>query len=75
MEEDAFGSLVALIPAPLCLGSVRLADGRTVKGFLCETPATVDAEEITDFGGWRAWLGARGTALGRARRRGWKRLR
>ncbi len=61
MEEDAFGSFVALIPAPLCLGSVRLADGRTVKGFLCETYATVDAEEITDFGGWRAWLGARGT--------------
>ena len=59
MEEDTFGSFVALIPTPLCIGSVRLADGRTVKGFLCETYATEGAEEITDFGGWRAWLGAR----------------
>ena len=56
MEEDAFGSFVALIPAPLCLGSARLANGRTVKGFLCETYATESAEEITDFGSWRASL-------------------
>ena len=56
MEEDAFGSLIALIPAPRCLGCVRLANGRTLKGFLCETYATESAEEITDFGSWRASL-------------------
>ena len=57
MEEGAFGSFVALIPAPLGIGTVTLADGRTVKGFLCETYATIGAEDITAFGGWRAWLG------------------
>ena len=57
MEEGAFGSFVALIPAPLGIGTVTLADGRTVKGFLCEAYATLGAEDITVFGGWRAWLG------------------
>jgi allophanate hydrolase len=57
MDESVFGSFVALIPAPLCIGTVTLAGGRTVKGFLCEAHATSGAEDITAFGGWRAWLG------------------
>jgi allophanate hydrolase len=57
MDEEAFGSFVALIPAPLSIGTLTLADGRTVKGFLCETYATRGDEDITEFGGWRAWLG------------------
>jgi allophanate hydrolase len=56
MEEGAFGSFVALIPAPLGIGTLTLADGSTVKGFLCESHAIRDAEDITGFGGWRAWL-------------------
>jgi allophanate hydrolase len=56
MDEASFGSLVALIPAPLGIGTLTLADGRTVKGFLCEAHAARDAEDITAFGGWRAWL-------------------
>jgi allophanate hydrolase len=56
MDEAAFGSFVALIPTPLGIGTVTLADGRTVKGFLCEAHATRGAEDITAFGGWRAWL-------------------
>lgn len=56
MDEATFGSFVALIPAPLGIGTVTLADGRTVKGFLCEGHATRGAEDITAFGGWRAWL-------------------
>ena len=47
---------MALIPAPLGIGTLTLANGRTVKGFLCETYATIRAEDITAFGGWRAWL-------------------
>ena len=39
------------------IGNVTLADRRAVKGFLCETYATIGAEDITAFGGWRAWLG------------------
>jgi allophanate hydrolase len=57
MEEAAFGSFVALIPAPLGIGTVTLAGGRTVKGFVCVVHATSGAEDITAFGGWRAWLG------------------
>jgi allophanate hydrolase len=56
MDEAAFGSFVALIPAPLGIGTVTLADGRTVKGFLCEGHAVRGAEDITAFGAWRAWL-------------------
>jgi allophanate hydrolase len=57
MDEEGFGSFVASIPAPLGIGTLMLADGRSVKGFLCEAHATRGAEDITAFGGWRAWLG------------------
>jgi allophanate hydrolase len=50
------GSFLGLIPAPLGLGSVELADGRTVHGFVCEAHALAAATDITRFGGWRAWL-------------------
>ncbi|WP_290982931.1 allophanate hydrolase [Hyphomicrobium sp.] len=57
MDDAAFGSFVALIPPPLGIGTLLLEDGRKVKGFLCESHATIGAEEITAFRGWRAWLG------------------
>lgn len=56
MDFAAFGSFVALIPPPLGIGTLRLADGGMVKGFLCETHAVTGAEDITATGGWRAWL-------------------
>jgi allophanate hydrolase len=52
------GSFVAMIPPPLCMGSVELADGRFVHGFLCEAHALADARDISRFGGWRAYLAA-----------------
>ncbi|WP_045836073.1 allophanate hydrolase [Hyphomicrobium sp. 99] len=56
MDDAAFGSFVALIPSPLGIGTLVLDDGRQVKGFLCESHALRGAEDITEFGGWRAWL-------------------
>lgn len=56
MDAAAFGSFVALIPPPLGIGTLTLADGSLVKGFLCEPHAVRDAIDITAFGGWRAWL-------------------
>ncbi|MBR9971449.1 allophanate hydrolase [Magnetospirillum sulfuroxidans] len=56
MDAAAFGSFVALIPPPLGIGTVTLADGATVKGFLCESHAIEGATDITRHGGWRAWL-------------------
>lgn len=52
------GSLLALIPAPLGLGTLELADGRRVHGFICEGHALAGASDITRFGGWRAYMAA-----------------
>jgi len=51
-----FGAFVAEIPAPLGIGTIELADGSSVQGFLCESYATKDAKDITAFGGWRAYI-------------------
>jgi allophanate hydrolase len=56
MPQEALGSFLALIPAPLGLGSVELADGSWVKGFICEPFALQGAQDITTHGGWRAYL-------------------
>ncbi|BBF91939.1 allophanate hydrolase [Blastochloris tepida] len=56
LDHAGFGSFVALVPPPLCIGTVALADGSEVKGFLCEGRAVADALDITAFGGWRGWL-------------------
>ena len=53
-----FGALVARIPPPLAIGTVELADGSRVKGFLCEDHAIDAAGDITAHGGWRAYLGS-----------------
>jgi allophanate hydrolase len=53
-----FGSFVAGIPGPLGIGTVELADGGKVQGFVCEAHAAAGATDITAFGGWRAWLAA-----------------
>ena len=56
MPTSRFGSFVAEVPAPLGIGSVELADGSVVKGFVCEPFAVEAATEITSLGGWRAYL-------------------
>ena len=57
-----FGSFVDLIGAPLGIGSVELADGSTVKGFVCESYVLSDARDITEHGGWLAYLEAQRAA-------------
>ncbi len=52
----AFGSFVAEIPPPLAIGSVVLADGSIVKGFIAEPRAIEGARDITSLGGWRAYV-------------------
>ncbi|MES2024685.1 MAG: allophanate hydrolase [Pseudomonadota bacterium] len=51
----AFGSFVAGVPAPLGIGTLELSDGRQVKGFICEPYALESAQDITAYGGWRAY--------------------
>lgn len=57
LEPGDFGDFVSKIPGPLGIGKVKLASGEEVPGFIAEPRATEGAEEITDFGSWRAWLG------------------
>ncbi len=59
MPQAALGSFLALIPPPLGLGSVQLASGAWVKGFICEGAALQGATDISAHGGWRAYLAAR----------------
>jgi allophanate hydrolase len=56
LSPESFGRFVAMIPAPLGIGTLSLDDGSTVKGFLCESYATTDAVDISHLGGWRAYL-------------------
>jgi allophanate hydrolase len=56
MPAANFGSFVAGIPAPLGIGKLELADGSIVNGFICEGIGVVGAQDITPYGGWRAWL-------------------
>ncbi len=55
VPEATFGSFVAGVPAPLGIGTTFLADGTRPKGFIVESIATTDAEDISDWGGWRAY--------------------
>ncbi|WP_024509158.1 allophanate hydrolase [Bradyrhizobium sp. ARR65] len=56
LSAAGFGKFVAAVPPPLSIGTVRLADGRNVKGFLVESAALDGARDISAFGGWRAYM-------------------
>jgi len=56
LPMEAFGRLVVAVSMPLSIGTIRLSDGRDVKGFLVEPVATIGARDISSFGGWRAFL-------------------
>jgi allophanate hydrolase len=62
MPVAQYGSFVALIPGPLGIGSLELADGSRVQGFVCEALAVAGAQDITSLGGWRAYIAARAAA-------------
>ena len=59
LDRAGFGDFVARIPAPLGIGTIRLKDGGSVKGFLVEAEAVKAAEDVSRFGGWRAYLKSR----------------
>ncbi|MCX5515029.1 allophanate hydrolase [Kaistia algarum] len=56
LPPAAFGVFVSAIPAPLGVGKITLDDGSAVSGFLCEPYAVKGARDITDLGGWRAYV-------------------
>src|SRR4051794_10506177 len=62
LSSSAFGKFVNAIPAPMAIGTVRLADGRSVKGFLVEPEVLGEARDITAYGGWRKYMAEATTA-------------
>ncbi|HEV7985478.1 MAG TPA: hypothetical protein VGP20_04880 [Steroidobacteraceae bacterium] len=56
MPAAALRCFVAQVPAPLAIGKVLLANGEAASGFRCEAHAVQGALDITDCGGWRAYL-------------------
>ncbi|MFI8829622.1 allophanate hydrolase [Streptomyces afghaniensis] len=55
LPASGFGVFTTAVPAPMTIGTVELADGRQVSGFLVEPYAVEGAPDITRFGGWRAY--------------------
>jgi len=49
-------------PVGLCIGKIELADGREVLGVLGEALLCAGGEEITAYGGWRAYVASREAA-------------
>jgi allophanate hydrolase len=56
LPATAFAKFVDAVPPPLSIGTVRLKDGRGVKGFIVEATDVVSAKDISSFGGWRDYV-------------------
>lgn len=56
LSEAAVGGFLSMIPPPLGLGTLHLEDGSLVKGFIAEPRALEGAQDISSFGGWRAYI-------------------
>lgn len=58
LPAEGLGALVSSLPRPMAIGRVELSDGGSAPGFLCEPAALEGAEDITSYGGWRAYRSA-----------------
>ncbi len=56
LPESAVGGFLAGIPAPLGLGTIDLADGASVTGFICEGAGIEGAEDISRLRSWRNYV-------------------
>ncbi|WP_436770634.1 allophanate hydrolase [Yinghuangia sp. YIM S09857] len=56
VPEQGVGALLDAIPAPLALGRTQLADGTWATAFTVAEGGLRGAEDITECGGWRAYL-------------------
>jgi len=52
----SLGAILLQEPAGLCIGKVRLSDGEVVLGVLGEPICCENQQEITQWGGWRAYM-------------------
>ncbi|MFT6924510.1 MAG: allophanate hydrolase [Psychromonas sp.] len=56
LPAHSLGSFLAGIAQPLGLGKVQLEDDTWVTSFICEGYAIADAQDISQFGGWSAYI-------------------
>jgi allophanate hydrolase len=56
LTPEALGSFMAGVPSPLGIGTTTLADGTSPKGFIVEAEGIVGAKDVSEFGGWRAYI-------------------
>jgi allophanate hydrolase len=57
---EHFGSFTVEVQPPLAMGTVTLESGEQIKGFVAEPRAMDGAKDITELGGWRAFVAAQG---------------
>lgn len=56
VPAEALGDFMQGIPAPLGIGTTRLADGTSPKGFIVEAEGLVGGKDVSAFGGWRNYI-------------------
>jgi gamma-glutamylcyclotransferase (GGCT)/AIG2-like uncharacterized protein YtfP len=59
VPAPALATILLQEPPGLCIGRVTLADGESVLGVLGEAALCESGREITEYGGWRAYLADR----------------
>ncbi len=55
LPDKNVAAFLRTVAPPLGIGTVELIDGRQTASFIAEPVATLDARDITSFGGWRAY--------------------
>jgi allophanate hydrolase len=58
ISHAGLGRLIGGVGQPLSIGAVELASGATVPGFVCDSRVAATSRDITEWGGWRAFVGA-----------------
>ncbi|MBJ7536602.1 allophanate hydrolase [Marinomonas transparens] len=53
LPKPKVGDFLNDVKAPLSIGTIELESGQEIKGFLCESYAIENAQDISHFGGWR----------------------
>lgn len=60
VPAEAISQILLKEPPGLCIGKVRLIDGEEVLGVLGEAILCEGKREITQWGGWRAYIASEG---------------
>lgn len=56
LAKHQLGGFLGFVSAPLAIGSIELADGRWVQGFVGDASVAEGAKDISNFGGWRSYV-------------------